>query len=227
LDEKSLSVLLSCSKPSRADPNALNEDGDTPMAVALNAGVCTSASAGVLALDPIDSSLGSGVGSRTMCVDALRAWGGQLTLQKTEQPARSSRNGLFGIKNPLQNTRENEESSKNKLFGNIGKAMKNLFTDEEDDLEKELSQDIVNSNSKIVNTRSRSARSATKSLDRNNQVSGLMGSLSATRNAFNERGEKLNTLSEKTGALRDASEDFAKMAEELCKSQEKGIFGLW
>ena len=50
--------------------------------------------------------------------------------------------------------------------------------------------------------------------------------LSATRDAFNERGERLNSLAEKTAALQDASKDFASMAKELRKQQEsKGIFG--
>ena len=59
----------------------------------------------------------------------------------------------------------------------------------------------------------------------NDDVTGVMSTLGQTRQAFNERGEKLNTLVEKTAALNSASEDFAKMARELKESQEKGIFG--
>ena len=248
LDEKSLSVILSCSKPCRADPNALNDDGKTPMAVALNAGAGAGAGvdsgmgAGALVLDPVDSGLGSGVGSRTMCVDALRAWGGQIALRKKENTNVEA--SWYGRKNknPLQTTRDDEESAKNKLFGTIGRAMKNLFSDDDDDdMESELVQDPVRTSSSSMHSRSNTSSTSSRTGPRtrirtptgtsdqstNDQLSGLMGTMDATRNAFHERGEKLNTLSEKTGALRDASEDFAKMAEELCKSQEKGIFGLW
>ena len=58
------------------------------------------------------------------------------------------------------------------------------------------------------------------------QLQSVTAKLSATRDAFNERGERLNSLAEKTAALQDASKDFASMAKELRKQQEsKGIFG--
>lgn len=58
------------------------------------------------------------------------------------------------------------------------------------------------------------------------QIQSVTAKLSATRDAFNERGERLNSLAEKTAALQDASKDFASMAKELRKQQEsKGIFG--
>ncbi|KAI2500336.1 hypothetical protein MHU86_14144 [Fragilaria crotonensis] len=55
-------------------------------------------------------------------------------------------------------------------------------------------------------------------------VGGLHASLGQTRDALNERGDRLNTLSEKTEKLMNASEDFAKMAKELEKSQSGGLF---
>lgn len=58
------------------------------------------------------------------------------------------------------------------------------------------------------------------------QLQSVTAKLSATRDAFNERGERLNSLAEKTAALQYASKDFASMAKELRKQQEsKGIFG--
>eukprot|EP00563_Minutocellus_polymorphus_P001389 CAMPEP_0181033302 /NCGR_PEP_ID=MMETSP1070-20121207/7185_1 /TAXON_ID=265543 /ORGANISM="Minutocellus polymorphus, Strain NH13" /LENGTH=1070 /DNA_ID=CAMNT_0023110721 /DNA_START=91 /DNA_END=3306 /DNA_ORIENTATION=- len=58
------------------------------------------------------------------------------------------------------------------------------------------------------------------------QLQSVTAKLSATRDAFNERGERLDSLAEKTAALQDASKDFASMAKELRKQQEsKGIFG--
>lgn len=62
--------------------------------------------------------------------------------------------------------------------------------------------------------------------DEEDQLQSVTAKLSATRDAFNERGERLNSLAEKTAALQDASKDFASMAKELRKQQEsKGIFG--
>lgn len=55
-------------------------------------------------------------------------------------------------------------------------------------------------------------------------VGGLHASLGQTRDALNERGDRLNTLGEKTEKLMNASEDFAKMAKELEKSQSGGLF---
>ena len=200
LDEKSLSVMLSCSEPFRADPNAVNDKSETPMAVALNS---------------------TALGDRSMCVDALRARGGKVSvrLTKASDPKEASRGKR---NNPLRATKENELSAKDKLFGNIGKAVKNLFSDDAD--EEQDRQAVNKSRSRSAVLGNRANREVQSTSD---QVSGLMGSLDATRNAFNERGEKLNNLAEKTGALKNASEDFAKMAEDLCKSQEKGIFGLW
>ena len=55
-------------------------------------------------------------------------------------------------------------------------------------------------------------------------MSGLTTSLDQTRDALNERGEKLSALNDKSAKLVDASSDFAKMATELRKQSEKGLF---
>ncbi len=105
-----------------------------------------------------------------------------------------------GMKNPLQAAQKDESSAKEELFGGVGRAVKNFFMEE---VEVEDPQDI-------------------RANDRG--VSGVMSSLSQTGEAFRERGEKLNTLVEKTDKLKNASEDFAKMARELKESQQKGLF---
>lgn len=56
------------------------------------------------------------------------------------------------------------------------------------------------------------------------QVNGLASQLGQTRDALNARGEKLNTLAEKSDRLVSASQDFASMAKELNKTQNKGMF---
>jgi ABC-type transporter Mla subunit MlaD len=56
------------------------------------------------------------------------------------------------------------------------------------------------------------------------QVNGLSNSLNDTRDALNERGRKLESLGEKTSEMVNASADFAKMAKELQKKSEGGLF---
>jgi len=55
------------------------------------------------------------------------------------------------------------------------------------------------------------------------QSQGLADRLGQTRDALNERGDKLNSLVDKTARLESAASDFAKMAKELEKSQG----GFW
>jgi hypothetical protein len=55
-------------------------------------------------------------------------------------------------------------------------------------------------------------------------IHGLTSSLDQTRDALNERGERLAALNDKSAQMVDASSDFAKMATELRKQSEKGFF---
>jgi hypothetical protein len=106
-------------------------------------------------------------------------------------------------RNALQETQKDEGAAKEELFGTVGRAMKNFFMEEvEVEVEDPRAQD----------------------LSTNDRVSGVMSSLSQTGEAFRERGDKLNTLVEKTDALKNASVDFAKMAKELKESQQGGMF---
>ena len=104
-------------------------------------------------------------------------------------------------RNKLQQIQMDDTSAKEELFGSVGRAMKNFFM-EEVEVKEPQARDI----------------------DTNNKVSGVMASLNQTGEAFRERGEKLNNMVEKTNALKNASEDFAKMARDLRESQEKGLF---
>jgi len=52
-----------------------------------------------------------------------------------------------------------------------------------------------------------------------NRIGEVTSSLNQTKDAFNERGERLSTLSEKTRALKDACSIYSKEAHELKKSQ--------
>ena len=60
--------------------------------------------------------------------------------------------------------------------------------------------------------------------DTQESVEGLQSTLGQTRDALNERGERLNALSEKTARLVDASDEFARMAKQLEQSQKGGLF---
>jgi len=109
-------------------------------------------------------------------------------------------NNSLQVNNSLQDATRNEMQMKDDLFGNVGKTVRNFFYDE-------LEEDTRSKQQSTVHT------------------AGALETLHGTRNAFIERGEKLNNLCEKTDALKNASKDFAKMAKQLADSQEKGIFG--
>lgn len=102
-----------------------------------------------------------------------------------------------------------ETTEREELFGSaMGRAVKNFFTDGGSE-----------------RTDSVRIRSAEKSAQ--DQLGGITSSLNQTKDALNERGERLNTLSDKTRALKDASADFASMAKELKRSQEGGGGLFW
>lgn len=123
--------------------------------------------------------------------------------KRNERKMRIQKAEARRLHNRLQDTTRNEMQAKEDLFGNVGKAVRNFLYD--DDLED-------------AQSRQRSTVDAAG-------VAGAVNSLNETKNAFIERGEKLNNLCEKTDALKNASKDFAKMAKQLADSQDKGIFG--
>ena len=107
-----------------------------------------------------------------------------------------------GRENSLKETKKDENAAKEELFGDVvGRAVKNFFMEEVE----------------VEDPRAQAANA-------NERVTGMMSTLTQTGQAFSERGEKLNTLVEKTDALKNASEDFAKMARELKESQQGGLF---
>lgn len=55
-------------------------------------------------------------------------------------------------------------------------------------------------------------------------IGGLTTTLDQTRDALNQRGERLASLNDKSAKLVDSSADFAKMATELRKQSEGGFF---
>jgi len=53
-------------------------------------------------------------------------------------------------------------------------------------------------------------------------VDSVNSEMAQTRDRLVQRGERLNSLQDKTAALRDDSKSFAELAEELKKSQRRG-----
>jgi uncharacterized protein YlaI len=58
----------------------------------------------------------------------------------------------------------------------------------------------------------------------NSGVAGISSTLNETRDALNERGQKLDSLAEKSEKMVDASANFAEMAKQLRKQSEGGFF---
>ena len=73
-----------------------------------------------------------------------------------------------------------------------------------------------------VKTTSPTPPSASLSSDR---AQTTQASLAETRNALEKRGEKLEQLSDKSGRLMEASNEFAKLAEKLKQQQKSSFFG--
>jgi len=115
--------------------------------------------------------------------------------------AQAHRNRASGERLVQSSREKQEDSARDELFGNaataVANSVKNFFFEEVEVLDEESTED---------------------------QLQGIAATLSQTKDAFNERGERLNSLSEKTAALKDASRDFAKMAQELEKQQKGGLF---
>ena len=88
-----------------------------------------------------------------------------------------------------------EDQDKNTLFGNMSKQVQNVLIEEEAEDKNPMER-------------------------KKGESSDLANAASQTRDAFLERGEKLNTLSDKTDAVREASIGFADMARELNEQQK-------
>ena len=91
---------------------------------------------------------------------------------------------------------ESEQTNRDSLFSGVLDKATNLVFGEEEEVEQTTSA----------------------------QLGGLTSSLGKTRDALNERGVKLASLSDMTADLADASRGFAKMAKELKDAQKGGLF---
>jgi len=113
------------------------------------------------------------------------------------------------------NSNEAENLQRKELFSSqtVGRTFINFFKKE-----RKSTQD--NCKEKDLQTDSSSAD--TWAQDRLEQ---LRSSFNKTRNAFAERGERLNTLNEKTLTMKDACHDYSTMAAKLKKKNKSK--GWW
>ena len=118
--------------------------------------------------------------------------------QKEQRKQQSKLKGLTNILNKMD---ADENSNRDSLFGGIAANFAKGLGLAEDSKDK----------------------AATEA----DTISGLSAQLNQTRDALNERGAKLNTLSDKSDKLVNASQDFASMAKELNKKSNEGFFSGW
>ena len=70
------------------------------------------------------------------------------------------------------------------------------------------------------------ANQTTTAQDVTVKTHGLSAELNQTRNALLERGEKLQSVSDKSESLRNQSLEFANLAKQLEKQSRNGFFGF-
>ena len=99
-----------------------------------------------------------------------------------------------------------EREKQDDLFGSTFDSVKGFFNDNVKDI-KELTENI-----KI--------RVEGDDFEADEEYVGLGSNLAGARDAFNERGERLNVLRDKSAALKDASQEYLRLAKELQKQQE-------
>lgn len=109
---------------------------------------------------------------------------------------------LKGLTNRLNQMEAEENANRDSLFSGMANVAKSLGL-VENSKEKEKAQ------------------------SEGDTLSGLSNQLNQTRDALNERGAKLSTLSDKSDKLVSASQDFAAMAKELNRTSSEGFFSGW
>jgi tetratricopeptide (TPR) repeat protein len=107
----------------------------------------------------------------------------------------SSRATQTSVNAMLEKLENEEKANRDSLFGGLVDKATNYIMGEDED----------------VNTVSK--------------LNGLTNTLDQTRDALNQRGDRLASLGEKSTQLVDASADFAKMAKELNQQNDRGFFG--
>lgn len=130
------------------------------------------------------------------CSDAKKVENGVVEKKRQQQEAQIEH--MTKIREETRKKRLEDEAQRESLFGGMMEKAAGFVFGEDDEV---------------------AAPSAA-----NEQVRGLSDSLNNTKNAMLERGDKLNTLSDKSAAMVDSSANFAKMAKELQKQSEKSFF---
>lgn len=127
---------------------------------------------------------------------------------------RGSSNSSIGSSGSISSLEEN--SPKEELFGGIvSRNVRNILN-------------IDDGSNPSMKSKSFRASPSTSKKKASDEVAGVLSStLGRAKEALSERGSKLNSLSDKSAALRDASDEFAKMAKELADSQQSSSGLFW
>jgi len=151
--------------------------------------------------------------SHRICVDGEehRISDGQFLLAKAQELREISKKSNAalaqvrpkGVANRLDQLEANEKVNRDSLFGGIMASVSKSLGGAGDTAEQDK------------------AESGAASL------SGLSNQLNQTRDALNQRGDRLATLSDKSDKLVSASQDFAAMAKELNRKSSQSFFSGW
>ncbi len=112
-------------------------------------------------------------------------------------PSLGSKQKNFSAASALSRLESEEATNRESLFGNVMENVARAVFGEEE-------------------------QGTTKS--HSDSIGGLSESLNQTKNQLLERGDKLNTLADKSDRLVNASKDFASMAKELNRKSQGGFF---
>jgi len=110
---------------------------------------------------------------------------------------------LNGVANRLNQMEVEESAHRESLFGGMTASVAKSLGLAEDSKDKDSARTEIDA------------------------ISRLSNQLNQTRDALNERGAKLSTLSDKSDKLVNASQDFAAMAKELNRTSNQGFFPGW
>lgn len=120
-----------------------------------------------------------------------------------QERKRKQQSKLKGVTNRLNQIEAEENANRDSLFGGLTANVAKSLGLAENSTQKDNTQTEVDT------------------------ISGLSNQLNQTRDALNERGAKLSTLSDKSDKLVNASQDFAAMAKELNRASNQGFFSGW
>lgn len=135
--------------------------------------------------------------------EAMKEVKRKLDAAVAQERKRKQQAKVKGVANRLNQIEAEENANRDSLFGGLAANVSKSLGLTDNSTEKDNAQTEADS------------------------ISGLSNQLNQTRDALNERGAKLSTLSDKSDKLVNASQDFAAMAKELNRASNQGFFSGW